>query len=43
MDDDFLSFSFVVVLVITTLFLFGGGLLAEEAEALEVLIKPDLA
>ena len=42
-DDYFLSFSFVVVLVIATLFLFGGGLLAEEAEALEVLVKANLA
>lgn len=43
MNDHFLSFSFVLVLVITTLFLFGGGLLPEEAEALEVFVKANLA
>lgn len=43
MNDHFLSFSFVLVLVITTLFLFGGSLLPEEAESLEVLVKANSA
>lgn len=43
MNDHFLSFSFVLVFVITTLFLFWGGLLPKEAESLQVLVKANSA